>query len=52
MATCSRIGESTAEYGEWLERVRPFFLQDVATLGMIDHEVARVRNDIGLSDES
>ena len=48
MAICSRIGESTTEYGEWLEAVRFRFLNDLATLSLIDRELFRVSNDMGL----
>ena len=49
MSICSRIGESTSEYREWLETVRPRFYHDVATLSMVDQESSRVDSDMGVS---
>jgi len=49
MSAHSRIGESTAEYGEWLERVRRWFRNDAASLSLIDNERSRVRGDLSLS---
>jgi hypothetical protein len=45
----SKIGESTTEYAEWLERVRPAYLGDPSTLNLIDHENVRVRGDLGFA---
>ena len=46
---CSKIGESTTEYSDWLERVRPMYLRDPSTLNLIDHENVRVRGDLGFA---
>jgi tetratricopeptide (TPR) repeat protein len=50
MAINARIGGSTNEYSQWLTAIRPGFRTDVAMLSLIDHELARVSTDLGLSD--
>jgi tetratricopeptide (TPR) repeat protein len=50
MAIYARIGGSTNEYNQWLTAIRPSFRTDVAMLSLIDHELARVSTDLGLSD--
>jgi hypothetical protein len=49
MSTYSRTGESTSDYSEWLEQVRPLFGSDAAMLSMVDHERSRLHSDLGLS---
>jgi tetratricopeptide (TPR) repeat protein len=50
MAINARIGESTAEYSQWLATIRPSFRTDIATASLIDHEVARISADLGLPE--
>jgi hypothetical protein len=38
----------TADYGDWLERVRPRFADDPSTLILIDQERLRSSSDLGL----
>jgi tetratricopeptide (TPR) repeat protein len=49
ISTCAKMGESTLEYAEWLERVRPAYLDDAAILNLIDRESLRVGSDLGHS---
>lgn len=49
LSTCSRIGESTQEYLEWLQRTQAAYVSDAAMLALIDHEIKRVSRDLSLS---
>ncbi|MFE0173538.1 NB-ARC domain-containing protein [Streptomyces sp. NPDC059002] len=49
VSICSRTGECTLEYSEWLQQMRKAFAKDAATLNLIDHEVTRVSSDLGFS---
>ena len=43
-----RSGESSSEYGAWLDRIRTHFLDDHGTLHMIDQERTRLYNTVEL----
>jgi hypothetical protein len=47
LSTCARIGESTPEYLDWLQRMQVAYAGDAPMLTMIDHETVRVSSDLG-----
>jgi tetratricopeptide (TPR) repeat protein len=47
LSNCARIGESTLEYQEWLERMRTAYSDDPPMLTIIDQETLRVSSDLG-----
>jgi hypothetical protein len=46
VSICSRIGESTLEYLEWLQRMRAAYVSDASMLILIDHETTRVSSTL------
>jgi tetratricopeptide (TPR) repeat protein len=47
LSSCARIGESSLEYLEWLQRMQTVYVSDASMLTMIDLETARVSSDLG-----
>ncbi|MXM63283.1 hypothetical protein GR925_07420 [Streptomyces sp. HUCO-GS316] len=52
VSICSRNGESTLEYVQWLQRMRKVYMKDAGVLNLIDHETTRVSSDLGSSTHS